>query len=46
MSPQGWLQIALFLAVLLALVPPLGAYLARVYPTSLMTSRTTFWKST
>jgi K+-transporting ATPase ATPase A chain len=28
---QGWLQIALFLAVLLALTPLLGAYMARVY---------------
>ena len=31
MSAQGWLEIALFLAVLLALVSPLGALLARVY---------------
>src|SRR6476620_6308459 len=28
---QGWLQIALFLAVLVALVPLLGGYMARVY---------------
>jgi K+-transporting ATPase ATPase A chain len=28
---QGWLQIALFLAVLLALTPLLGGYMARVY---------------
>src|ERR1700761_5220993 len=29
---QGWLQIILFLAVLLALTPLIGGYLARVYP--------------
>jgi potassium-transporting ATPase potassium-binding subunit len=29
--PQGWLQIIIFLAVLVALTPPLGAYMARVY---------------
>jgi K+-transporting ATPase ATPase A chain len=28
---QGWLQIALFLAVLIALAPLLGGYMARVY---------------
>jgi K+-transporting ATPase ATPase A chain len=28
---QGWLQIAIFLAVVVALTPPLGAYMARVY---------------
>ena len=28
---QGWLQIAVFLAVVLALTRPLGAYMARVY---------------
>ena len=28
---QGWLQIALFLAVLVALTPLLGGYMARVY---------------
>src|SRR5262245_5070065 len=28
---QGWLQYAVFLAVVLALVRPLGAYMARVY---------------
>jgi K+-transporting ATPase ATPase A chain len=28
---QGWLQIALFLAVLVALTPVLGGYMARVY---------------
>jgi K+-transporting ATPase ATPase A chain len=31
MSWQGWLQIAIYLAVLTALVPPLGGYMARVY---------------
>ena len=31
MTPLGWVQIALFLAVLLALVVPLGAFMARVY---------------
>jgi K+-transporting ATPase ATPase A chain len=31
MSANGWLQIALFLGVLLALVKPLGWYMARVY---------------
>ena len=29
--PQGWLQIVIFVAVLVALTPPLGAYMARVY---------------
>ena len=28
---QGWLQIAIFLIVVVALTPPLGAYMARVY---------------
>ena len=28
---QGWLQIALFVAVLLALTPLIGGYMARVY---------------
>src|SRR6195256_5252608 len=28
---QGWLQIAIFVAVVVALTPPLGAYMARVY---------------
>ncbi len=31
MTAQGWLQVALFLVVLTALTPPLGAYMARVY---------------
>ncbi|HXI21221.1 MAG TPA: potassium-transporting ATPase subunit KdpA, partial [Gemmatimonadales bacterium] len=31
MSPNGWLQLALYLAVLLALAWPLGGYMARVY---------------
>ncbi len=31
MTAQGWLQIALFVAVLTALTPVLGAYMARVY---------------
>ena len=31
MTWQGWLQIALYLAVLTALVPLLGGYMARVY---------------
>ncbi|HEX2415165.1 MAG TPA: potassium-transporting ATPase subunit KdpA [Thermoleophilaceae bacterium] len=31
MSAQGWLQVAIFLAVLTALTPLLGAYMARVY---------------
>ena len=31
MSAQGWLQIAFYLAVLTALTPLLGAYMARVY---------------
>ena len=30
-TANGWLQIALFLGVLLALVKPLGTYMARVY---------------
>jgi potassium-transporting ATPase potassium-binding subunit len=29
--PQGWLQIAIFLVVLVALTPLLGGYMARVY---------------
>ena len=28
---QGWLQIAIFLVVVVALTPPLGVYMARVY---------------
>jgi K+-transporting ATPase ATPase A chain len=28
---QGWLQVALFVAVTIALTPPLGAYMARVF---------------
>ncbi len=28
---QSWLQVAVFLAVVVALTPPLGAYMARVY---------------
>jgi potassium-transporting ATPase potassium-binding subunit len=28
---QGWLQIAIFVAVIVALTPPLGVYMARVY---------------
>ncbi|MEI8195604.1 MAG: potassium-transporting ATPase subunit KdpA, partial [Phycisphaerae bacterium] len=31
MTVNGWLQIALYLAVLLALVKPLGSYMARVF---------------
>jgi K+-transporting ATPase ATPase A chain len=31
MTAQGWLQIAIYVAVLTALTPPLGAYMARVY---------------
>ncbi len=31
MTLNGWLQIALYLIVLIALVKPLGAYMARVY---------------
>ena len=31
MTAQGWLQIAIYVAVLTALVPVLGAYMARVY---------------
>ena len=31
MTAQGWLQIGIYLAVLTALVPPLGAYMAGVY---------------
>ena len=31
MSPFGWIQILLYLGVLLALVKPLGEYMARVY---------------
>ena len=31
MTVNGWLQVALFLAVLLLLVKPLGSYMARVY---------------
>jgi potassium-transporting ATPase potassium-binding subunit len=28
---QGWLQVAVFVAIVIALTPPLGAYMARVY---------------
>ena len=28
---QGWLQIAIFLAVLIALIKPVGIYMARVF---------------
>ena len=28
---QGWLQIAVFVAIVIALTPPLGAYMARVF---------------
>ena len=28
---QGWLQIGIFLVVVVALTPPLGIYMARVY---------------
>src|SRR5580765_5596582 len=31
MSANAWIQMAIFLAVLLALVKPLGAYMARVF---------------
>ena len=31
MTAQGWLQIAIYVGVLTALTPPLGAYMARVY---------------
>ena len=31
MTAQGWLQIAIYVAVLTALTPVLGAYMARVY---------------
>ncbi|MGE0066256.1 MAG: potassium-transporting ATPase subunit KdpA [Solirubrobacterales bacterium] len=31
MMAQGWLQIALFIAIVVALTRPLGAYMARVY---------------
>ena len=31
MNPIGWLQPVIYLAVLLALVKPLGSYMARVY---------------
>ena len=31
MTPSGWLQIALYFFLLVALVKPLGAYMARVY---------------
>jgi K+-transporting ATPase ATPase A chain len=31
MTPNGWLQIGLYFVVLLALVKPLGLYMARVY---------------
>ena len=28
---EGWVQIAIYVVVLIALTPPLGAYMARVY---------------
>ena len=31
MTVAGWLEIALFVAIITALTPPLGAYMARVY---------------
>ena len=31
MTANGWLQLALYVVVLLALAKPLGAYMARVY---------------
>ena len=31
MTLNGWLQLGLYLVVLIALVKPLGAYMARVY---------------
>ena len=31
MTAAGWLEIALFLAILTAITAPLGAYMARVY---------------
>jgi K+-transporting ATPase ATPase A chain len=31
MTAQGWLQIGIYVGVLIALTPPLGAYMARVY---------------
>ena len=31
MSAEGWLQVAVYMVVLTALTPPLGAYMARVY---------------
>ena len=31
MTAQGWLQIAIYVGVLIALTPPLGAHMARVY---------------
>ncbi|MET0972531.1 MAG: potassium-transporting ATPase subunit KdpA, partial [Thermoleophilaceae bacterium] len=31
MTAQGWLQIAIYIAVLTALTPLLGGYMARVY---------------
>ena len=31
MTVNGWLQIAIYFAVLTALVPVLGGYMARVY---------------
>src|SRR5262245_60751177 len=31
MTANSWLQLAIYLAVLIALVKPLGAYMARVY---------------
>ena len=31
MTAQGWLQIAIYVAVLTALTPLIGGYMARVY---------------
>ena len=31
MTVAGWIEIALFVAIITALTPPLGAYMARVY---------------
>ena len=39
MSWQGWAQIVVFLALLVAAVKPLGAYMARVYEGEAASSR-------
>ena len=31
MTVNGWLQIVVFCGVLIAIAPPLGAYMAKVY---------------